>query len=187
MPQMISLRSFTLQTTKGHCIAFEAKAPKYVPPDVVSEAMAQGCVPTDESEIPFIEDVQRSKVEFQGDIRKAMIYIAVKTVIERNNVKDFDGAGVPKTSVVAERIGYEVSRAELLDIYQQYNTIKSEGGEYALNDQAKNAMRVIEAEDKAELVDLAEEFGVAKDKAKGLSVRDLRKLLLVKLSGTAAG
>lgn len=47
-------------------------------------------------------------------------------------------------------------------------------------------MRVIEAETKVELVELAEEFGVDKTKAKGLTVRDLRKLLLVKLSGASA-
>jgi hypothetical protein len=112
--------------------------------------------------------------------------MAVKTIVERNDPKDFDGSGTPKTAVIADRIGYEVGRQELIDIFQQYNTVKSEGGEYALNAQAQNAMRVIEAETKVELVELADEFGVDKTKAKGLTVRDLRKLLLVKLSGASA-
>lgn len=186
MPQMKSLRKFTLFTTKGHCIAFEPNEPKFVPDDVITEAMAAGCAPVDAADVPFIEDQARAKIEFQGDIRKSMIYMAVKTIVERNDPKDFDGSGTPKTAVIADRIGYEVGRQELIDIFQQYNTVKSEGGEYALNAQAQNAMRVIEAETKVELVELAEEFGVDKTKAKGLTVRDLRKLLLVKLSGASA-
>lgn len=187
MIEMVSLRTFTLATTAGHTIPFEAKVPRPVPADAVSEAMAQGCVPSDAADAPFLEDVTRAKVEFQGNTRKAMLYLAVKAVAVRNNPKDFDASNTPKSAVVADRLGYEVNRAEVADAFQQYMHFSSEGIEPALDAQALNAMKVIEAGDKAELLDLADEFGVGKEKAKGLQMRELRKLLLVKLSGVAAG
>lgn len=186
MPNMISLRTFRMASLSGHVVQFESNVPKFVHDDAVSEAMAQGCVPADSADAPFIEDTLRAKVEFQGDIRKAMIHIAIDLLVKKNDAKDFDGGAVPKVASVAARLGYEVSRQEVIDIYQQYMQGKSEGREVVLDAKAKNAMRVIEAEDKAELLELAEEFGVAKAKAKGLQIRDLRKLLLVKLTGVAA-
>ncbi|HRO60510.1 MAG TPA: hypothetical protein PKZ27_02755 [Rhodocyclaceae bacterium] len=187
MPQMISLRKFRLATTKGHVILFQPKTPTFVPDDAVSEAMQNGCVPADETETPFIEDFTRSKVEFQGDVRKSLIFIAVRQVAERNNHKDFDGAAVPRANVVSELLGFEVFPQEIVDIYRQYLQAKQEGIEYPLHPSAPNVQRVIDANSKAELVELANEFGVDPEKAKGLVARDLRKLLLVKFSGIAAG
>lgn len=187
MPDFISLRSFRLESTTGHTAVFEANVPRFIPDALVAEAMAKGCVPVDKSDIPFYEDQTRAKVEFTGDVRKSMIYLAVKHLAEKNNVKDFDGGGTPKTASVAKLIGYDVFRPEITDAYQQYLQYTSENREYALHPQAHNILKVIQAEDRAELVDLAEEFGVEKAKAKGLQVRDLRKMLLVKLSGVAAG
>lgn len=187
MPEFVSLRTFRLESTTGHVALFEAGKPRYIPDALVPAAMTAGCVPADQKDTPFYEDQTRAKVEFVGDIRKSMIFLAVKHVAEQNVIKDFDGSGTPKTSVVSGLIGYEVSRSEITDLYQQYLQLKSEGQEYAMHPQAHNIMKVIQAEDKAELVDIAEEFGVPADKSKGLQMRDLRKLLLVKLSGVAAG
>lgn len=185
MPEFISLRSFRLGTTFGHVIQFEAKVPKNIPDNCVPAAMAAGCVPADESAIPFHEDLERARVEFTGDVRKSMIFLAVKAIAEKNDPKDFDGGGTPKLAVVKEALGLEISRKDLADVYQQYLTVTAEGQEYALHPAAPNILRVIEAGDKAELLELAEEFEVDGAKAKGLTVKDLRKLLLVKFSGVA--
>ena len=187
MLKMISLRNVRVPSTTGHVVLFEAKVPRDVPDEIVSEAMALGCVPVDEADIPFHEDLSRAKVEFQGDVRKSMIYLAVQLLAEENNVKKFDGGGTPKTSVVADMLGYEVGRQEVLDTFRQYQTVRAEGIEYKLHPAAPNILRVLQAETKDELVGLADEFGVDEKKAKGLVVRDLRKLLLVKFSGIAAG
>lgn len=186
MPDFISLRSFRLDSTTGHVAVFEANTPRFIPDALVPAAMAAGCVPVDQKDVPFYEDTSRAKVEFVGDVRKSMVYLAVKHVVAANNPKEFDGGGTPKTAVIAGLLGYEVSRKELVDVFQQYMQLQSEGREYALHPAADNIMRVIQAGDKAELLELADEFGVPVDKAKGLQSRDLRKLLLVKLSGIAA-
>lgn len=187
MPTMISLRTFRLETTKGHIVSFVAKEPKFVPDAVVSEAMAAGCVPADESDQPFYDDLSRAHVEFTGDVRKSMLYLAIKSVVDKNDVtKDFDGAGVPKHEAVSAALGFEVFQAEVAAVYQQYLQVLAEDIDFPLHPAAPNIQRVLEAANKAELVELAVEFGNEEKKVKGLSVRDLRKMLLVKLSGVAA-
>lgn len=183
MTMMISLRTFRLASTTGHIHQFEAKVPSDVAEALVPEAMAAGCVPVDADDIPFLEDLSRAKVEFQGDVRRSMLYLAVKLIAEENNPKNFDGGGTPKTSVVTARLGFEIARQELLDVYQIYQSVKADSREYVLHPSAPNILRVLEADSKGELVELAAEFGVDADKAAGLQMRDLRKLLLVKFNG----
>lgn len=185
MPKMHSLRSFRLETTTGHVIEFEAKVPVFVPDAAVPDAMAAGCVPVDTSEIPFQEDLSRSRVEFVGDVRKSMLYLAVERLIAKNDPKTFDGGGNPKTAPVSDMLGFEVNRAELLAVFQLYLSSKNDNRPYTLHPSAPQIINVLEASDKAELIDLADEYGIPSEKAKGLQVRDLRKMILVKLSGVA--
>lgn len=187
MPEFISLRSFRLETTLGHIVQFERSVPKFIPEVVVPFAMAAGCVPVDSADIPFYDDKARTTVEFNGDIRRSLIYIAVKHCVTKNDSKDFDGSGVPKASVLTTRLGFEVGRKEAVDVFQQYTTLKNEGRDFDYDSKALNVMRVIEAEDRAELMEIAEEFGIEERTRKGLQVRELRKLLLTKLSGVAIG
>lgn len=186
MPLMISLRNFRLETTTGHVIQFQAQEPVFVPHSAVSAAMAAGCVPQDQADIPFYEDSSRAAVEFHGDVRKAVLYLAVEAICKKNDSKDFDGAGVPQVKVIAAKLGFDVTRGEVVDALQVYSQAKAEGTEPGAHPAAANITRVLEAETKAELIELAAEFGVPEDKTKGLVVRDLRKLLLVKFSGLAA-
>lgn len=187
MPEFISLRSFSLSSLTGHSAVFEAGVPKDIPAALVPDAMAAGCVPANEASIPFHDDASRAKVEFVGDVRRSMLYLAVKAVAEKNDSKEFDGGGVPKTAAVVSRLGFEVQRKEVTDIWQEYTEMKAEGLEFTLHAQAQNIAKVIDAGDKAELLELAEEFGLDEAKAKGLQVRDLRKQLLVKLGGISVG
>lgn len=186
MPLMRSLRAFRLATTTGHVILFKPDTPVFVPDVAVSEAMQAGCVPVDESDTPFIEDLSRAKVEFQGDVRRSMVYLAVKAVVERNNAKEFDGGGTPKASVISDALGFEIGNKEVQDVFQLYLQAKNEDVEFALHPHADNIQLILLADTKGELLQLAEEFGVDAAKAKGLVMRDLRKLLLTKFSGITA-
>ena len=187
MPQMISLRTFRLATVHGHVLRFTAKEPLEVPESFVSDAMKAGCALVDPEDQPFIDDLTRSKVEFPVDVRKSIIFLAVKSVAESGNVKLFDAGGFPKKDVIEKKLGHTVANDELRDIYQQYMGIKQNGGEYPLHESAPNILKVIEAETNKELQELAVEFGVDPEKSKGLSVKDLRRLLLHKFSGTHVG
>jgi hypothetical protein len=187
MPLMLSLRSFRCATTHGHVINFVAKEPVMVPDAVVSEAMAAGAVPANDADVPFIENAARARVEFIGDVRKSMLYLAVKTICEENDTKNFDGGGSPKQSAVGDLLGLTIGKAELRDVFQQYLSIKSSGQDFPLHPNATNILRVIEAGSKEELLELADEFGESKSKLGGMQIKDLRRALLVKLNGLAVG
>lgn len=187
MPLMISLRKFRLASTTGHVIQFKPKEPVYVPDDAVPEAMAQGCVPANEEDVPFYEDMSRARVEFQGDIRRSLIITAIERVMDRNDHRDFTGGGVPRHKVLGDLLGFEVFESEVSPLYQQYLSAKKEGVDIPLHPATDNVKRVLDASGKADLVDLAVEFGVEKKKAEGLVTKDLRRMLLVKFSGIAPG
>lgn len=186
MPEMISLRKFRLATLTGFVTIFEPNTPKFVPDNAVAAAMAEGCVPVDAADTPFHENLARTTVDFTGGVRASMLFLAIKDVVKGNKPKDFDGSGVPNVPALEHRLGFDVSRSEIAAIYKQFQQCEAEGTEYALAPNAPNIMRVIEASNRAELEELAEEFGFAKDKTKGLVVKDLRKLLLVSFDGNAA-
>lgn len=185
MPNMISQRTFRLETTTGHCVHFQAKQPTWVAPEAVEEAMKAGCVHTDASEATFHDDLSRAKSDVSGDLRKSVLFLAVTAIAKRNNAKDFTGAGVPKVGAVEEAVGFECNAAEVRDIYQQYQTHTTGNGDFALHPQSQNLMRVIDASSKDELMELALEFDVDIEKAEGLVSKDLRRLLMAKFAGVA--
>lgn len=186
MPKMKSLRKFRLASTNGNVQMIDV-GDNDVHPDLVQEAMAAGMVPANAEDAPKFEDNARAKVDFTGDVRKSMIYLAVKSVAEENDVQKFDGGGSPKPAVVSDMLGLTVNKRELNDVYQIYLTLKGSGESYDLHPNAPNILRVIEAQSHAELAELAKEFGVDEKSIEGRSVKDLRRLLLVKLNGNAAG
>lgn len=187
MPEFVSLRSFLLSSTSGHNVRFEAQVPKFIPDALVPEAMAAGCVPTAEANIPFHDDASRPPVEFQGDMRRSLILLAIQHVVVRNNSKEFNGGGVPKAAVIADAVGFEVIQKEVTDLFHEYSSAKDSGQDLAISPQASNVMKVIEAKDRSELLDLAGEFGIEPDSLKGTTLRVLRQTLLTKLTGVALG
>lgn len=186
MPMMLSLRKHRIASLSGHIVEFEPNVPVFVPDPAVSEAMAAGCVPVDPSDIPFYEDMDRAKVEFQGDVRRSIVYLAIQAIVGANDLKEFDGGGVPRHEAVSTRVGFPVAREEVVATYQMFTAARAEGREFGLHPASANILRVIEADSKAELLELAKEFDVPDKNVSGLTVKDLRKLLLVKFSGRAA-
>lgn len=187
MPQMKSLRKFTLSTTLGHAISFTPDKPSYVPPEAVQAAMNAGCVIDDDSEVAFYEDLSRANVEFVGDVRTSLIYLTIEQLAKTNKPMDFDGAGNPKADVISDALGFKVIPSEVTPVYQLFLTNKQDNKEYALAPEALKAKAVLEAGTKAELILLAEDAGVGQEQYKGLNAREMRKLLMVKFSGVAAG
>lgn len=182
MPEMISLRTFRLATTTGHNILFTANEPRFIPDEAITDAMAAGCVPANEADRPFIDDQQRARAEFTGPLRQSIIYLAIDALVRENNAKNFDGAGLPKLDVLSDRTGFDVRKEERRSVFQLYMAAKKGNGEFAVHKDAGKALEVVAAESKADLVALAKKHGVDDEQAAALTSRDLRKLLLAKLS-----
>ncbi len=187
MPKMISLRTFRLPTLSGHVLQFTANQERDVPEAAVKDAMTAGCAFVDASDTPFYDDMSKAKVGFSDSIKKSTLYLVLKSIAEDNEAKNFDGGGVPKLSVVNDKLGFDVSKREVQDMYQQYLSIKSDGGEFPLHANAPNVLRVVEATTNAELIELGKEFGYEEANLKGRSTRDLRRILFTKLNDAAVG
>lgn len=183
MPDMISLRKFNLPTTTGHMISFLPNIPVYVADAAVPAALAAGCVPADESQRPIFDDLARTRMEFSGDIRKSILHMAIAEVMEENDIKKFDGSGQPKPEIISDRLGFPVLKDERRIAWELYVAAKKEGIEVPLHKDAAKVLEIVDAETKAELLILAEDCGVPTAQAKGLTVKDLRKLLLARFSG----
>lgn len=187
MIQMVSLRTFRLATTRGHVLFFKAKQPLDVPEDVAAEAMAKGCVPTNDADVPFIDDLTRSRVEFQGDIRRSVLLLTVQALAKENNVSKFTGGGVPKAKVISEQLGFDVPAGEVQAVWQEFLTAKSQGADLVLHPSANDVLAIIEAEDRSDLDKLAVKFNIPADRFSGLSTREARRLLLTKFHGLSTG
>lgn len=187
MIKMKSLRAFRLASTTGH-VKRVVVGENEIPDDLVKDAMAAGLVPVDAKDAAYHEDKSKAKVDFTGDVRASILHLAIKSVAEENDVAKFDAGGSPKVAVINEMLGMQVSKKELNEAYQQYLTIKSDGAEFVLHPNAPNIIRVLEAESTKELMALGvEEFGVEQKALEGQSEREMRRILLVKLSGNSTG
>jgi hypothetical protein len=186
MPEMISLRNYRLATTTGHVLNFEANKPRYVPDAAVAAAMAAGCALVNADEQPFYDDTARATIEFAGDLRRSLIYLACKAIAEGNDTKYFDSSGTPKHDVVGDRIGLTLSQKEVRTAYEMYTSCRAEGRDPALHPESQFVLRVAEAEGRPDLLELAKEYDYPEDKVKGLSTKELRKLLLLKVQDKLA-
>jgi hypothetical protein len=178
---MISLRNYRLASLNGSVTVFEAGTPTFVKESQVQDALAAGCGLVNENERPFFDDQAKVPAEFAGNIRQSLIYLAVKAIAEANNTKHFDSSGTPKIAEVGNRVGFDVSQRETRDVFEMYTAAKGEGRDAMLHPEAENIMRVVEAESRADLQELAFEFGYTEEQIKKVpQSRELRKLLLTK-------
>ncbi len=185
MPEMLSLRNFRLSSTLGHTVVFEANTPRFVPEPLIAEALAAGCVVTNAADQPFIDDTLKPKFEFEGDIRRSVVYMAVQSVAEENKTKNFDAGGTPKASVIATRVGFDPSPLEISGVYKRYRQDVAENTDPVLHPKAALVLRVVDATGSQDLSLLAGEVGVTEAEAASKTTRELRSLLLTKLIGQA--
>ena len=180
MIMMESLRSFTLRTLKGHAVRFVARIPRPVPKIIAQEAMAQGCAPVNKEEIPFIDDMGKAKIEFDRNMRRAILFIALDALCTENDTTKFSGSGCPKESIIEEMTSIPIQKKELGKLMDEYRNCKSTGSELPSHPRANEVYAIVQAENKDDLLELAKEAGYPVDKAAGLVSKDLRRMLISK-------
>jgi len=196
MPNMISQRSFRLPTTTGHVLLFKANVPLYVPPSAVSAALSAGCIAADGSNVDQLDsmladgETLQPAVGFVGDVRESLIFLAIQELIKHNKASNFDGSGAPKPEAIGDLLGFDITHPEMVKVYRAHLQANEDDDQYSLHPSAPQALRVIRAESKAELAGIADEVITDEAEAKAAkkqNVRDLRRLLLSKLSGITLG
>lgn len=183
MTKVISMRSFTLYTRKGHVVAFEGKKPKYIPNAILPEAMERGVVPVDEADIEAFDDRRKARVEFQGDLRRSVIALFIADIVDQNNARDFDAAGTPKYQELSKLAGFSVTQAEALEIFRAVEASRKSGEEPNIDPKALTVKRIIEADTNQDLLALLPETRLKHDDVSGMQTRDMRKAMLSTFSG----
>lgn len=187
MKMMNSLRRVRVPTKSGHVLIFDPGEPRAVPDAAVVDAQKYGCVVVDDSGTVAPEESSKVSFDYSGDLRKSVVYMAVKEMIKENTPSDFDAGGNPKAAVVSERIGVDITAGEVRDAFRMYQRGQSENREIELSTEAQNVLRVVHAEGKRELADLAKEFGFDDAEVKGMTARSLRQRLMRHFTGMVVG
>ncbi len=105
MPMMKSPFAQTLSTLKGHCLVFKANVPLWVPPEIVSEAIARGIGEAGEATEEVVvapketsDNGEDDKEEFEAALDDAILRI-----LTRSDPTDYKADGTPKVvKVTAE-------------------------------------------------------------------------------------
>ena len=183
MPKMVSLRDFRLATLSGHVLIFEARVPRDVPDAAVEEALTAGCAMINPNETPDFDDMTRQKFDLEADLRQSVIYLVCADLVKRNRPIDFDGGGMPREGVVSNIVNFEVGKKELNDVWQTYLTAKSEGREHGVHEKAADVLRIIQAENKNDLLEIAADLGLDLDQFDGKQTKTIRSALLKSFPG----
>lgn len=114
-------RNFTLNTTKGHSVAFVKGKPTHVPPAVYQEALGIGAMPPDGSD-PVIEEVVKTdKAPADPAERASVILSAIEKLVAENARESFTAAGVPAADAVTKLVGFKVQTKEIAPVWQMYH------------------------------------------------------------------
>lgn len=125
MPEYTLNRNHLYRSTSG-VISFEKDVPAFVPPYMEKEIIAIGGVRVDGATPDYLDPVKAAKQAPQGQEREDELYGAFGLLIERNDPKDFTGAGVPTVKAVEKIVDFDVERVELNDLWGSYKAAKAE-------------------------------------------------------------
>ena len=120
MPMMKLHRRYRLATVKGHCVQFEPDTPVYVPPAIVSEAVAVGAVAVDGGvDVTPREAPARNTGPADTADRERALIDAFAVLVAANDRKTFTAGGVPTVAALEDLVGFELSRREVNEAWSK--------------------------------------------------------------------
>lgn len=125
MPDYILNRNYLHRSTQGFTIKFEKGQPVYVPPLCEREVVAFGAERV-EGDNPDVLDDEQKPQELGAVERRDAILSVIAEMVERNDSKDFTGAGVPNVKAVDKRVPFSPDKSEVLEAWEEFNSRKSE-------------------------------------------------------------
>jgi hypothetical protein len=93
--KVISLRPLRLASLNGMCVHIPANEATEIPAVLLSEALAAGCIPAEESDITALRESQVSADQDQI-VRAEFISGGIEQLVSMNNTDDFSPTGVPR-------------------------------------------------------------------------------------------
>lgn len=125
MPLYTLNRTYTYRSTSG-VVSFVKGEPTWVIPAMEREVAAIGAERVDGDSPEMLEPERTPLPQLSVDERNGQIFIAFDQIVERNDSKDFTGAGVPTVKAVERIVDFDVDRGEVGALWQEYRQSKVE-------------------------------------------------------------
>lgn len=125
MPLYTLNRNYTHRSTSG-VISFQKGEPAFVPPYMEKEIIAIGGDRVDGDTPDVLDPEKVLPPPLSHQEREDELYGAFALLIDRNDSKDFTGAGTPTIKAVEKIIGFDVDKVEIADMWAKYKLAKAE-------------------------------------------------------------
>lgn len=120
MAEYVLNRNFVLRSMTGHSVNFVKNVPTFVPALIEREARGIGAERVDGANPDMLDPETPEVPPLSHDERAEQIRTAFALLVERNDSKDFTGAGVPSVKAVEKLVDFDVDRNELVALWQAY-------------------------------------------------------------------
>jgi hypothetical protein len=104
--KVLSLRPIRLASLNGMCVLIPANEATEIPAVLLSEALAAGCIPAEESDITTLREAQVS-ADQDKIVREEFIAGGIDQLVGMNNTDDFSPTGVPRINSLRTILGDE--------------------------------------------------------------------------------
>jgi len=120
MAEYVLNRNFVLRSMTGHSVNFVKNVPTFVPALIEREARGIGAERVDGANPDMLDPETPEVAPLSHDERAEQIRTAFALLVERNDSKDFTGAGVPSVKAVEKLVDFDVDRNEVVALWQAY-------------------------------------------------------------------
>ena len=120
MAEYVLNRNFVLRSMTGHSVTFVKNVPTFVPALIEREARGIGAERVDGVNPDMLDPETPEVAPLSHDERAEQIRTAFALLTERNDSKDFTGAGVPSVKAVEKLVDFDVDRNEVVALWQAY-------------------------------------------------------------------
>ena len=120
MAEYVLNRNFVLRSMTGHSVNFVKNVPTFVPALIEREARGIGAERVDGVNPDMLDPESPEVAPLSHDERAEQIRTAFALLTERNDSKDFTGAGVPSVKAVEKLVDFDVDRNEVVALWQAY-------------------------------------------------------------------
>jgi hypothetical protein len=181
MPLMMKCaRNFTLRSTSGHILHFQADEPRLVPDACVDEALSVNIIPVEgnapESDGPAPKTLRINAMS--RELREALLLHSIDELYREGNAKDFDGGARPKTNAISERAGLDVTATERSKLWDKYRDLKANNTELP---RPRNFNLVVDAQrlnTSRDLIAYGETLGLDPATLKGHTLKEIKSMVI---------
>lgn len=182
MPLMICQRDYTLRTVSGHVIRFEAGKPKDVPFEVVDAALAVNIIPASGGHAERLEEAHVGPTRIAAmsvEMREAILLHTIHELVRDGEVASFDAGGKPKTAVVRDRCGLELTATERSKLWDKYRDLMASNSDLPAPKNVDLVLEVQATNSHKQLVEYLELFGISPDSVKGWTLKEIKGAAVV--------